>query len=355
MANTVAGIDILPTLEAKKLIDGCHEERARLLDACVNHGFFYLDLSKGSTSYMIQAWEDVLTFMDRYFDQSIENKMSDAKKSDIIGYEPCGTSTGAADGRLDHYESLKVQCESSKHAPAHQLTEDKHQVSLMQLESQSHDIAPAIKEKMELFQTFVGGAHGLTMTILEGLAEAMHLPAGKNILLTAHEKSKPNTSTMSMFRYPHQSAAEVAEGLGHNKHTDLGTLTFLLCRQPGLQVLSPQLNKWVYVEPKPGHAIINVGDSLRYLSQNKLLSAVHRVLPHGGRQVNHRHSIAFFLRPADDTVYSDVCGRSISARAWHDEKFDHFRASHLEQAQNVILTGGMERAESHMWAKGTTT
>ena len=35
----------------------------------------------------------------------------------------------------------------------------------------------------------------------------------------------------------------------------------------------------------------------------------------------------------------------ITAREWHDQKFDHFRVSHSEQAGDSILTGGMEQAD----------
>jgi isopenicillin N synthase-like dioxygenase len=150
---------------------------------------------------------------------------------------------------------------------------------------------------------------------------------------------------MSMFRYPRQTEEEALKGIGHNKHTDIGTFTFLLCQQWGLQVLSPQQNQWLYVAPKKNHAIINVGDSLRFLTGNQLLSAVHRVLPFTNRQLEHRHSIAFFLRPADDTVYRDSNGRLVTANEWHNDKFNHFRASHAEQSSESILTGGMEKGD----------
>lgn len=182
------------------------------------------------------------------------------------------------------------------------------------------------------------------MTLLECLTQALgnQIPAP---LESFHDESQPTTSTMAMFRYPRQTEEEAAKGVGHNKHTDIGTFTFLLCRQWGLQVLSPVENKWLYVAPKKDHAIINVGDSLRFLTGNRLLSAVHRVLPFTHRQLEHRHSIAFFLRPADNTVYRDSKNRLVTARSWHDEKFDHFRASHEKQSAECILTGGMERSD----------
>ena len=150
-----------------------------------------------------------------------------------------------------------------------------------------------------------------------------------------------------MFRYPRQDSLDV--GVGHNKHTDLGTLTFLLCRSPGLQVLSNNPAGWHYVVPKPQCAIINVGDTLRFLSGNTLKSAVHRVMPVNKLQQDHRYSIAYFLRAEDNTEFTDSSGRSVSAKAWHDEKFDVFRESHEEQAKRSILTGGMEQNEALLY------
>jgi len=148
-----------------------------------------------------------------------------------------------------------------------------------------------------------------------------------------------------MFRYPMQDSLDV--GVGHNKHTDLGTLTFLLCKSPGLQVLSNQ--GWQYVAPKPHCAIINVGDTLRFLTGNALKSAVHRVMPVDRLQTDHRYSIAYFLRAENDAVFTDSIGRKVSAKVWHDEKFDVFRESHEEQAKRAILTGGMEQNEALLY------
>ncbi|KAL3429761.1 hypothetical protein BDV09DRAFT_189855 [Aspergillus tetrazonus] len=302
----------LPIIDPSKLARGDDAELERLFDAGKTHGFFYLDLTTAETPRLVDTLNAVLAFMAEYFDQPREAKMKDNRKSDIHGYEPCGTSAGATEDRTDHYESLKI--------------------SFQECRTRSDNLAPA------------SNAHGLTMLILRCLTKVLgeKLPTP---LESFHDPSRPTTSTLSMFRYPSQIGEEAAKGVGHNKHTVIGTLTFLLCQQWGLQVLSPQQNKWVYVAPKHGHAIIVVGDSLRFLTQNRLLSTVHRVLLFINRQLDHRYSISFFLRPADDTIYRDSKGRMITAREWHDQKFDHFRVSHSEQAGDSILTGGMEQAD----------
>ena len=120
-------------------------------------------------------------------------------------------------------------------------------------------------------------------------------------------------------------------------------MTLLFCESSGLQDLSPETEEWGFIEPKAGHAVINVGDSLRFLSGHRLKSCVHRVIPVTRRQEEDRFSIAYFLRPEDNAVYIDSKGRELSARAWHDEKYNVFREPHEKQENDMVLTGGMEK------------
>lgn len=141
------------------------------------------------------------------------------------------------------------------------------------------------------------------------------------------------------LRYPEQTIQD--NNVGHLQHTDIGSLTLLFVKQWGLQVFSPRKQAWEYVEPKPGHAIVNVADSLRFLSGHKLRSALHRVIPYQGMQ-EERFSIAYFLGPEDGTVLEANDGERVTAGDWHDRKYNVFRESHAKQKMSSTLTGGME-------------
>jgi len=65
--------------------------------------------------------------------------------------------------------------------------------------------------------------------------------------------------------------------MGSANHTDWGLLTLVVANGPGLQVYVDE--EWVDVPWEEGSLIVNVGDYLSLLSNNQLVSPVHRVLP----------------------------------------------------------------------------
>ncbi|KAB8276948.1 hypothetical protein BDV30DRAFT_223925 [Aspergillus minisclerotigenes] len=309
----------LPTISYEKLLAKEPVEIERLLDVCRSLGFFYLNLA-GTAQVVLNNSRDVFKLMEKYFDQALDVKLRDLRHSVTHGYTPTGTYTGAKRGERDCYETLKVaQAEMKSRAP---------------------QLPATVKDNMDLFDSFISGSHAVVQMILESLSTGMGLK-GDRRLEKQHRADVPARTTMVMFRYPRQ--VHEHGGIGHNMHTDIGSLTLLFCDDYGLQILHPETNQWGFVVPKPDHAVINVGDSLRFLSDHQLASCVHRVLPITEWQEHHRYSIAYFLRAEDNATYVDSKGRQLSARRWHDEKYDVFREPHEKQERDVILTGGMEQ------------
>jgi isopenicillin N synthase-like dioxygenase len=68
----------------------------------------------------------------------------------------------------------------------------------------------------------------------------------------------------------------------------------------GLQLLNKQ-NEWLNITAPEGCIVVNVGDMLQRLTNNKLRSTTHRVVnPPKEKWHTHRYSIPFFLHPRSE-------------------------------------------------------
>lgn len=294
----------LPTLRLDRLEAKDETESGTLLQACTSHGFFYLDLS--SVPQLLVTWRELLNVLEEYFAQPIDVKMQDSRNQDSQGYEPMGTVAGADLNRVDAYEAIKI--------------------SRGELLNNNLELTTSIKERSELFIRYAKEAHRITIMILQRLSDALGLK-GSERFEYYHRDDMPSLSTLGMMKYPKHEDI-LSNGVGHHHHTDLGTLTFLLSEQWGLQIIDPDKKGegWAFVEPRVNHAVVNVGDTLRFMSGNKLASVVHRVKPVREKQHEDRYSIAYFLRMEDGANINYTDGtRTWSAKEWHDHKFDSFR------------------------------
>uniref|UniRef100_A0A0E0DAW5 Fe2OG dioxygenase domain-containing protein n=1 Tax=Oryza meridionalis TaxID=40149 RepID=A0A0E0DAW5_9ORYZ len=80
--------------------------------------------------------------------------------------------------------------------------------------------------------------------------------------------------------YPPCPQPELA--IGTTRHSDSGFLTVLLQDQTGgLQVLHN--NRWVNITPLPGAFIVNIGDLMQIISNDKFRSVKHRVVAQSSR------------------------------------------------------------------------
>lgn len=70
--------------------------------------------------------------------------------------------------------------------------------------------------------------------------------------------------------------------------------------------------EWLWVKPKRGCAIVNLGDAAVKYTNGVLCSGRHRVIPSPGEQGKWpRYSIVYFVRPADQTRMQILKGKGV--------------------------------------------
>ncbi len=104
-------------------------------------------------------------------------------------------------------------------------------------------------------------------------------------------------SILRAIHYP-PIQAEPKSAIRAEQHEDINLITLLVgASADGLQILTKQ-NEWVGVTSLPEQIVVNVGDMLQRLTNNKLRSTTHRVVnPPRELWGTSRFSIPFFLHP----------------------------------------------------------
>jgi isopenicillin N synthase-like dioxygenase len=127
-------------------------------------------------------------------------------------------------------------------------------------------------------------------------------------------------SILRAIHYPPISQ-EPKSAIRAEQHEDINLITLLVgASADGLQILTKQ-NEWVGVTSLPDQIVVNVGDMLQRLTNNRLKSTTHRVV-NPPREMWHtsRYSIPFFLHPrsAMSLACLDSCIHDAHPKAYPD-------------------------------------
>ncbi|KAG6668672.1 hypothetical protein CIPAW_01G187200 [Carya illinoinensis] len=126
----------------------------------------------------------------------------------------------------------------------------------------------------------------LGITLFELLSEALGLT-------TDHLLELDCAKGQAFLLHYYPACPEPQLTMGTSKHSDPDYLTILLQDHVGgLQILHQ--DRWIDVHPLPGALVINIGDLLQLLSNDRFKSVEHRVL---ANSVEPRVSIACFFTP----------------------------------------------------------
>jgi isopenicillin N synthase-like dioxygenase len=111
---------------------------------------------------------------------------------------------------------------------------------------------------------------------------------------------KNGNSILRPIHYP-PIVGEPASAVRAAEHEDINLITLLMgASAEGLEVMNKQ-GEWIGITALPEQLVVNVGDMLQRLTNNKLKSTTHRVVnPPREKWGSSRFSIPFFLHPRSE-------------------------------------------------------
>ncbi|KAF2746087.1 2OG-Fe(II) oxygenase family oxidoreductase [Sporormia fimetaria CBS 119925] len=323
-ANCTSPDDIatLTEIEVNLLNSGSQQEARKLLLAAESDGFFYLSLNSGCISGYAGRAIELLSNGEKYFQKPLIEKLRDKRavetETRTAGYKPIAIETGVGKDTKDGFEAFKV--------PVSEILDPRKSAQFQQFCSDVRSL-----------RSFAIHSHSIANTIMASLSKALELEDG-TYLSRCHRIDQPSSSSTVVNFYPSASLPRNSSA-GHNAHTDLGSITILFCSTWGLQIYSDERRRWLFVPPAPTKAIINIGDTLRFLAKNRIKSCLHRVIQHPKWAGSSRLSLAYFARPNSDTKFTDEEGTEWLVEDWVSRKFESYRETHAQQRANWVQLG----------------
>ncbi|KAF4502785.1 Clavaminate synthase [Fusarium agapanthi] len=279
------------TISYTRIKQGNANELSALRRTCEKDGFLYLELQSANGELMPATQEVPLVYkaVNKFFQLDEDEKMK--YDVDKIGSWKLNGNTGlAGNGKKHGVEGYTFPRDGICNPVV-----DGHPLSLPHVLQDEASLLASVMDKL----------HEIGTGLLDALDQISH-DAGLNTsipLAPKHLPTDPSTSCMTVQRY--LSLSTEGPNAGLSAHTDVGSLTILFCGDRGLQTFNQDTQEWRSVEPRDGCAVVNVGDSLRFLSGRKFRSAVHRVAPYPGETIENRFSCAYFMRPRMDVEFED--------------------------------------------------
>ncbi|PYH36792.1 oxidoreductase [Aspergillus neoniger CBS 115656] len=254
----------------------------------------FKDLANASTTEsnkLFQAYADESkTTTTLSLDRQILDKFAYNPPHNIAGYKRSG-KLRTADGKLDSMETYSIsQDDMVGNVPPRENPE------------------PIEHHRTECW-AFFEHARTTLEVIYAHLEENLGLPPNTLAERSALNKQS-DTFARLLVNWPQTKNTTNSESkepqVTLGGHADMGALTMLFNGKENVS------ENWEYVRPRPGCALINVGDSLMKWTGGVLHSAFHRVVTAPGEQGSvARQSVALLTRPDRSVTMQRIKGSAV--------------------------------------------
>ncbi len=144
-----------------------------------------------------------------------------------------------------------------------------------------------------------------------------------------------NSILRAIHYFPIENPEEIPDdAVRAAEHGDINLITLLMgASADGLQVLRKD-GKWIPITALPDQIVVNVGDMMARLTNNKLKSTIHRVVnPPKDKMKTSRFSIPFFMHPISgmDLTCLDNCVDGQNPKQYDDMSAGQFLDQRLAE------------------------
>ncbi|RDY13507.1 Gibberellin 2-beta-dioxygenase 8, partial [Mucuna pruriens] len=288
-------LDPLPAIDLECLT----HDKKKLEEACKHWGLFRL-VNHGVPSTLLTQLQNQA---QQLFSLSFESKHASCNASPLSYFSgtpvltPSGTALTRAPENINLLEGFNM--------PLGQLS---------QFQSQF----PVLESFRLLVVEYGEHLTRIATTLFKAMVENLDLE-----LQPSRSYVAESTGIVRVYRYPNCSNSNV--GLGMEVHTDSSVLSILNQENEvsGLEVLKH--DQWLTVKPIFNTLIVNLGDMMQAISNDKYKSVIHRVKLNNHKE---RISICYFVFPEEDL--------EIESSRYRPFTYNKFRA----QVQQDIKTVG---------------
>jgi len=162
--------------------------------------------------------------------------------------------------------------------------------------------ANVFPEEVPEFKTYTLEAYRILENTGKIMLRAIALYLGLDEYYFDDKVTYGNSILRALHYYPIEDPDSVpADAVRAAAHGDINLITLLMgASAEGLQVLRRD-GKWIPITALPDQIVVNVGDMLDRLTNNKLKSTIHRVVNPPREKMNtSRYSIPFFMHPRSE-------------------------------------------------------
>jgi len=152
--------------------------------------------------------------------------------------------------------------------------------------------------QIEDFESTVTEAYKTLEKTGNAMLDAIALYLGLEEDFFRHKVHNGNSILRAIHYYPLDPESVDLDAVRAAEHGDINLITLLMgASADGLQVLRRD-GEWIPITALPDQIVVNVGDMLERLTNNKLKSTIHRVVNPPKELMNtSRYSIPFFMHP----------------------------------------------------------